>query len=117
MSVLGQAAPLIGGEFHPPPVVVAGRVLWREFDAKLFGRRAFGGRDVGLKFDRVGACRGHGVDVRMRRTQAAIVSLPDLGHDERRVAGPNEHWADLECCSEWNQGRGWQRRCQPGVRC
>jgi len=41
---------------------------------------------VGLKFDRVGAGAGRGVDVGVGGAQAAVVRLPDFGNDEARPA-------------------------------
>src|SRR6185503_18810611 len=54
-AVFGEATPLLLGELHPLPVVVAGRVLAAERDAKGLGGRAFRGGDVRLELHRVGA--------------------------------------------------------------
>ena len=72
-AVRGQPAPLLLGELHPLPVVVARGVLPAELHAERFGRRALRCSDVRLELHRVGAGRGNGVDERVRQAETAVV--------------------------------------------
>jgi hypothetical protein len=43
---------------------------------------------MGLKFNRIGASSRHGVDVSVRRPEAAIMGLGNLGYNIATAAGP-----------------------------
>src|SRR5579883_3362744 len=80
-GVFLEAGPLRLGEFHALPVVVAGGVLVAELDAPGLGGGAFGGGEVGLELDRVGAGGRDGIDEGVGHAEAAIVRLRHLGDD------------------------------------
>ena len=77
-----QAGPLLFGELHAAPVIEARGVLHAELDAPGLGGAGFGGGDVRLKFYGAGSGACGGVDVGVRRAQAAIVRLGDFGDDQ-----------------------------------
>ena len=88
-AVLGQAAPLLLGELHALPVVVARRVLPAERHAERLGRRALGGGDVRLELHGVGAGVGDRVDERVRQAQAAVVGQRHLADDAGSARVPS----------------------------
>src|SRR5262249_8892323 len=76
-----EAVPLLLGKFHAFPIIVARRILGAELDAPGLIRCRLSGGDMSLKFNGVGAGPRHGVDVGVRRTETAIMSLSNLSYN------------------------------------
>src|SRR5262245_49617346 len=79
-----ESLPLSFGKFHPPPIVVSGRILWAEFYPPRLGRRGLGSGDMGLKFDRVCPCLCYCINKAMRHSQATVMGLRYLANDHAR---------------------------------
>jgi len=77
-----EATPLLLGELHARPVVVARGVLFAELHAEGLRRRAFGRGDVRLELDCIRTGIRDRVDERMRKTQAAVVRQRDFADDQ-----------------------------------
>jgi hypothetical protein len=85
-AVLGQAAPLLFGELHARPVVVARGVLAAELHPKRLRRRALRGSDVGLELDSVGAGGGNRIDEGVRQAKAAVVRQRHFANQQASAA-------------------------------
>ena len=88
-----EAGPLFGRKLHPLPIIVTAGVLFAEGDSPLLARRALGGGDVSLEFDRVGAGVGGRIDEGVGDVEAPVMRLRHLGDDQGRVA--SAEWASI----------------------
>jgi hypothetical protein len=77
-----EAQPLGLCKFHTLPVIIPRRILLAEFNAPGLLQGTFSNSDMGLKFDRIGTRIGDGIYVCMRHSEAAVMSLGDLGNNQ-----------------------------------
>jgi hypothetical protein len=80
--VQAQPPPLLLGELHALPIVVARRILSTEPDAPRLRRRTFRGGDVSLKLDAVGAVVGRDIDEGVGEAETPVVCLGHLRDDD-----------------------------------
>ncbi len=80
-----EPEPLLLGELHAFPVVVARGVLIAETNTPRLLRGALGLGNVGLKFDGVGSRFRDGIDIRMRRPQAAVMRLRHFSDNQTAI--------------------------------
>ena len=80
--MLLEAYPLLFGELHSFPVIVAEVVFIAEFNAPGLLPGALRSGDVGLELDHIGAGVSDGVDIGVRRSQASVMGLCDLSYDQ-----------------------------------
>src|SRR5262245_14409144 len=91
-----QAMPLLGAEFHAPPIAVAGLVLIAELHPPRLAGHRLGRSDVRLELDGIAAGVRGGVDEGMRIAEASIMRLPHFSHDETGRAGADLVLADTD---------------------
>ena len=100
-AVVGQAPPLLLGELHALPVVVARRVLAAELHAERLGRACSRRGDVRLELHGVGAGGGDRVDERVRQAEAAVVGQRDFADHEASAGAERRPARDAIVRHEW----------------
>src|SRR5262249_38232641 len=88
MRMLPEPMPLLLGELHTLPIVIACSILSAKFDAPRLAGCAFSRRDVGLKFHCIGTSFSNGIDIGVCHTKTSIVPLSHFGDEEYTVLQP-----------------------------